>query len=440
MPFHLWPCQTQVLWTFLCKRLILILKARQLGISWLCCGYALWLCLFAPGKVALLFSKKQGDADELLRRVKVLHERLPAWLLDATPGVTISNTTKFGFSNESRVESHPATESAGRGLTASLVILDEAAFLQWATALFTALKPVIDGGGQFIILSTANGIGNLFHRLWAKAAAKLNRFETIFLPWWARPGRDVAWMAEVINEAADPDLVPQEYPANANEAFVSTGRVRFAGKWVQRQLANVRSALDPTFAGAPKALRDLAQGCSIYSPPRPDCKYLIGADVAEGLAHGDYSAAVVIDRETWEEVACLHDHWEPDEYGLLLLSLAAWYDADIAVERNNHGHAAIVAIKNAGGIKRVLKGNDERPGWVTDNKTKPLAIDFLAEALRDVLCKVRSAAAIDEMQVFQVLAGGKTGAPAGYNDDLVMAWAIALINARRPKKRKVDAS
>lgn len=445
MPFHLWPAQTQVLWSFLCERLVLILKARQLGISWLCCGYALWLCLFQPGKVVLCFSKGQGDANELLRRVKVLYERLPAWIRDACPNVTTDNSTRLGFDNESRVESHPATQGAGRGLTASLVILDEAAHLVWATALYTALKPVIDGGGQFIILSTANGIGNLFHRLWTKAAGKLNKFCTIFLPWWSRPGRDAAWYRAMVDESAEPALVPQEYPGSANEAFVSTGRVRFAAKWVQGQLGNIRAALDVALVPSlPRGLRDAqerGEGVYIYTPPQPGRKYLTGADVAEGLENRDCSAAVVIDAESWEEVACLHGHWEPDEYGLLLLALATWYDADLAIERNNHGHTVIAAIKAAGGLKRVLKAlDDDRPGWVTNQKTKPLSINLLAESLRDVLPKVRTAAAIDEMQIYQVLKNGGTGAPSGYHDDLVMAWAIALINARRPKKRQFGAS
>ncbi len=173
MPFRLWPSQIGVVWALMLQRLIIILKARQLGISWICCGYVLWRCLFQPGQLVLLFSKSQDDADELLRRVKVLYERLPEWLLRACPSVVKDNTTVLAWSNGSRVRSLPATKSAGRSLTASVVVLDEAAFLVWADVLYGALKPTIDGGGQLIILSTANGIGNLFHRLWTRAVEAL---------------------------------------------------------------------------------------------------------------------------------------------------------------------------------------------------------------------------------------------------------------------------
>src|SRR5690349_24033190 len=91
LPFHLWPAQVEVLWSLMTEQLTVILKARQLGISWLCCSYALWLCLFSPGKVVLLFSKGQDEANEMLRRIRVLYERLPDWLRDAT-ALTKDNT------------------------------------------------------------------------------------------------------------------------------------------------------------------------------------------------------------------------------------------------------------------------------------------------------------------------------------------------------------
>lgn len=431
MAFHLWPAQVRVLWLFLSRRLLIILKARQLGISWLCCIYALWLCLFQPGKVVLCFSKGQMEANELIRRVRVLYERLPDWLREALPALERDNTEEMGWANGSRVRSLPATESAGRSMTASLVILDEAAFLQWAGQLYTALKPTIDGGGQLIILSTANGLGNLFHRLWTRAISGLNAFETIFLPWWARPGRDRAWYNAQIGEYTDPQMVKQEYPATAQQAFIASGRSRFAAEWIEAQADNALPPLETALL--PYPLQGI-RGLSVYVLPQPGRHYILAADVAEGLAHGDYSVGTLIDRDTWEEVAALHGHWEPDIFADYLLSLSDNYAADIAVERNNHGHAVLAALKLKG-CTRIAEGMDERPGWLTNAQSKPLAVDLLAEALRDHLCKVRTPAALDEMQVYCVLDNGKTGAPEGYHDDRVMSWAIAVAMARHKKTR-----
>ena len=166
IPFHLWDAQCALLADILTERLLLILKARQLGISWLVCAYALWLCLFRSGRVVLMFSMGQAEANELLRRVTVMYYRLPAELRAVLPQVVKENTGELAWANGSRVQSLPATKNAGSSYTASLVILDEFAKAQWATELYTAVKPTIDGGGKMIILSSAQGTGNLFHELY----------------------------------------------------------------------------------------------------------------------------------------------------------------------------------------------------------------------------------------------------------------------------------
>lgn len=429
MPFRLWPAQVGLAWTLMSTRLVVILKARQLGISWLCCAYALWHCLFQPGKTALLYSQGQDEANELLRRIKFLYQSVPDWLRPSIPAVTQDNTTLVEWSNGSRIRSLPATQKAGRSHTASLVVMDEAAFLQWGQQLYTALKPTIDGGGQLIVLSTANGVGGLFHTLWTKAVEGLNGFTTVFLPWWSRPGRDRAWYEARVREESDPQRVKQEYPESAGEAFLVSGRPRFHPDWIAAQAEHARDGGLPEWT-LPESLRGIP-GLTVYELPAPGRKYVIGADVAEGLEHGDASDAAVMDAESWAEVATIHVRQEPDEFARSLAAVSDVYDAAIAPERNNHGHAVIATLKLIG-CHRVADGYDDRPGWLTNVQTKPLIIDLLATALRDGLIKIRTRAALDEMSVYQVEADGRTNAPEGMHDDRVMSRAIALGVARRP--------
>jgi len=437
MPFHLWPAQVRVMWLMMTQRLLIILKARQLGISWLCCMYALWLCLFQPGKMVLCFSQGQTEANELIRRILALYERLPEWMLEAVPKLVKDTTEMLEWDNGSRVRSLPATQKAGRSLTASLVILDEAAFLAWARQLYTALKPTIDGGGQLIILSTANGLGNLFHQLWTRAVKKLNTFTTIFLPWWSRPARTRAWYNAQLGEYTDPTMVKQEYPANANEAFVSSGRVRFPAVWIEKQAENVDK---PSLAVdlLPDVLRDM-EGLLLYKLPEKGRRYIIAGDVATGKETRDYEAAVIVDMETWEEVGCLHGHWEPDIYAEHLIALSGVYnDAEVLIERNNPGLAVLTAFKLLG-FKRVMNGPDGKPGFYTTAKTKPMIIGFLAEALREKQIAVHTPAALDEMQIYAYGDDGSTNAPEGYHDDLVMCWAIAMYALRTPTESETPA-
>lgn len=222
MPFHLWDAQKELLGAVVSERLLLILKARQLGISWLLLAYALWLCLFRAGRLALVFSIGQAEANEMLRRVHVMYWRLPPEVRSALPSVLKDNTEEMAWDNGSRVLSLPARKTAGSGYTASLVILDEFAKNQWAREIYTAVKPTIDGGGKMVILSSAHGAGNLFHEMVEKAQQALGRFAFRFLPWWSRPGRDQSWYAAVAADAVDESHMKQEYPATPDEAFEAT--------------------------------------------------------------------------------------------------------------------------------------------------------------------------------------------------------------------------
>lgn len=427
VPFKLWDDQKAVVGTLAAEDRVIILKARQLGISWLVCGYVLHLCVFHPGKRVILLSQGEEEADELTRRVAVMYERLPEWIRLKSPLVKQPQTSKIVWANGSRVQSFAATKRKGRSFTASLLVMDECAHMQFAKHLYTAAKPTIDAvGGRLVILSSANGFGNLFHDLWQKAEAKLNEFAAVFLPWWSRPGRDAAWYAKVKAESTDPALVKQEYPANPREAFVASGRLRFPSDWIDAQEPNLQATGIPPEV-LPEAIRSIP-GLTVYKLPTGR-RAVIGADVAEGLEHGDFSTATVLDWDSHEELATIHGHWEPDEYAGYLDTLARWYEAQLVVERNNHGHATLVTLK-ALECPHVANGPDDRPGWLSNLKTKPESIDALAEELRDGACTVRTPAALTEMRQYTVVKKGKTSAPEGGYDDRVMAWAIAIAYSR----------
>lgn len=222
MPFKLWEKQKELLEAIEQEPRLLILKARQLGITWLVCAYALHLCLFKPSRLVLTFSIGQEEANEMMRRITAMWDRLPESLKASLPAVKKRNTEEFTWENGSAIHALPSRKSAGSGYTASLIILDEFGKNENAAKLYTAVKPTIDGGGKMIILSTANGAGNLFHDMVEKARAGQSRFAFRFLPWQARPGRDAAWYKSVAADAIDATLMKQEYPETPEEAFEAT--------------------------------------------------------------------------------------------------------------------------------------------------------------------------------------------------------------------------
>jgi hypothetical protein len=338
----------------------------------------------------------------------------------------------------SAVVALPSTRRAGRGRTARLVIADEHSQHDWAEANFSALQPTMEAGGQFIILSTADGTGNLFAELCQKARQPGSEWHFVFLPYWLRPGRDEAWYERQQASLPRPWMIHQEYPRDPEEAFVQTGRPRFDKEYLDRHRELCGEPLSPTlwpaaFAGW------RAEEVRVFALPQPGHRYFAGADVAEGLEHGDYSDLAVFDADAGErpvEVLTLHGHWEPDEFARLVAAVAKLYPGLYGIERNNHGLATLIACRKLGmrGLyteRPVLNAAGRevepgKPGWLTTSVTKPLVIDGLEEALRTFGVQLSDALAIPELVFYQTRPDGSTGAPAGGWDDRVMSRAIAV--------------
>ena len=199
-------------------RLVLLLKARQIGMTWLTCAYTLYRCMVRRSRTVLMFSQGLREANELIERVRLLY--LTSADRNRLPDLITDNTSSLEWTNRSRIISLPATRKAGRSYTASIVVLDEFAFMQWGTELLAAVKPTIDGGGQLILLSSADGFGTPFHRFWQAAQARQNDFTPLFLDWRANPDRGANWRNQRKAEGLSESDIFREYPENDLEAFI----------------------------------------------------------------------------------------------------------------------------------------------------------------------------------------------------------------------------
>ena len=146
----------------------IILKSRQLGISTLTAGYSLWLMLFNSDKNILVIAKDKDTAKNLVTKVRVMYAGLPSWLKTS---VDEDNKLSLRFNNGSQIKAVAATGEAGRSEALSLLVLDEAAFIDKVDSIWTAAQQTLATGGNCIALSTPNGVGNWFHRQWMDAEA-----------------------------------------------------------------------------------------------------------------------------------------------------------------------------------------------------------------------------------------------------------------------------
>jgi hypothetical protein len=406
----------------------LTLKARQIGWSTVVAFYATWVAMFTEGAQVVLLSRGEREAKDLLAKAKDGYYRLPHWMKKKCM-LRNDNVLNMKFGNGSQIEALPSASDPARGRSATLVVVDEWAFFPRGDEAWASIEPVADIGGQIIGLSTANGLGNFFHDFWERAQQGETGFGTMFYGWDAVPERDDAWYEQKVGSLAEWQL-HQEYPRNPTEAFIKSGRPVFSVEHVEAYPAQEPSRGYLTEGGQFRV--EEGGPLRIWKFPEAHARYVIGADVAEGLAHGDYSVAQVICVGTGELVACWHGHVDPDLFGgQVLHDLGLLYNSALmAVESNNHGIATITALRRRNYPFLFRPSNDlhrERPmkdtlGFRTTGRTKPMIIDELNRALRDQDLLVFDAETRRELLSYQRNDNGRmSGSPY---DDRVMSLAI----------------
>ncbi len=428
MKFDLYPFQEKTLLDLKDHDYNIILKARQLGISTLSAGYSLWLMNFHSDKNILVIATKQDVAKNLVTKVRVMHKELPSWLKQSC---IEDNKLSMRYKNGSQIKAVSSTGEASRSEALSLLLIDEAAFIKNIDEIWTASQQTLATGGKCIALSTPNGMGNWFHKTWTDAEAGTNNFNFIKLHWTVHPSRGEEWRTEQ-NKLLGPDMAAQECDCD----FVSSGNTVVPGP--------ILKMIQDTFVKDPIEKR-YEDDMWIWKYPKAGSKYLVSADVARGDGQ-DFSAFHVFDLENLEQVVEYRSKQDTTRYAGILTSVATEYnDALLVVENNNVGWAVLQNLidrdyKNLFWMKKDIKYIDSKkqytnryraidkamvPGFTTSMKSKPLIIENMAKFLREGEISVNSIRLVDELFVF-IFNNGKAEALKGYNDDLVMSYAIGL--------------
>jgi hypothetical protein len=425
--FNLYPFQEKVLHLWRDNPYDIILKSRQLGISTLVAGYSLWLMLFQKDKNVLCIATKQETAKNMVTKVKFMFENLPSWL--KIPAEE-NNKLTLRLSNGSQVKAVSAAGDAGRSEAVSLLIIDEAAFIDGISEIWASAQQTLATGGGAIVLSTPFGTGNWFHQTWVKAEAGENDFLPIKLPWYVHPERDEVWRKRQDDLLGDPRLAAQECDCDFN----TSGDVVFYTEYLD--------FITQTYVKEPLERRGIDHNLWIWEPADYSRSYMVVADVARGDSK-DFSAFHIIDVETNTQVGEYKGQLSPKEFGYLLVAIATEYnEALLVVENNNIGWATLDAIQERGyrnlyyspktetiNAESYLEKLDDPsklvPGFTMNLRTRPLVINKFREYIGDKSVVIQSKRLVEEMKVF-VWKSGKAEAQSGYNDDLVMSFGTAM--------------
>lgn len=449
VPFGLWRAQAETLRIFQDHARVVVLKARQIGLTWLALGYALWKMLFRPIQTVLLFSRRDDEAVELLDfRLKGMYKRLPDWM--QARGVVGDNAHYWELSNGSRARAFPT--NAGDSYAGTLAIADEFDLVPDQSKLMRAVEPAVGDGGQMILLSRADKAqpNSRFKAIYKAAKLGLNEWRAVFLPWHAHPDRTAAWYAakkaSTIEETGSADDVYEQYPETDAEALAArTLNKRFAPGWLagcyqpERPLITLGvTEFQAREDGAALLVDGRAYitcstavpaipGLKIWRLPQKELAYVMGADPAEGLPSSDDSSLTVVEKLSGEEVARLDGQYEPKAvFPGHIAALSAFYNrAPVMVERNNHGHAVIGSLQQQG-VRVLADPHDKRAGWNNSPAGKVRLYDDAAATFMHGDAVVHDEGAFYQLQSIEK---DTLRAPDGDRDD--QADSLALAQAGR---------
>jgi len=411
VPFHLYPYQKQMFQHFNDNRFNIVLACRQSGKSISACAYLLWFALFQPEKTVAILANKGATAREMLSRITLMLENIPFFL---QPGTKALNKGSLEFSNNSRILAAATSGSSIRGLSVSLLYLDEFAFVERAAEFYTSTYPVVSSGKdtKVIITSTANGIGNMFYKIWEGAEQKINEYQSFRVDWWDVPGRDEDWKKQTVANTSQ-----LQFDQEFGNTFFGTGDTL-----INAETLMAMRAQNPT--------RTLEGGdLLVYKEPIKGHDYLMTVDVSKGRGQ-DYSTFNLIDISVtpFEQVAVYRNNTiSPILFPNIIYKYAKVYnEAYVVVESNDQGSVVCNGLyhdleyENVH-VESTIKAN--AIGITMTRKVKRLGCSAIKDLLENNKIKIVDENTILEVSTF-VSKGQSYEASDGNHDDLMMNFVM----------------
>ena len=368
-------------------------------------AYLLWYAIFFGEQVVGVLANKNAIAREMLARITLMLENIPFFL---QPGCTALNKGSIGFSNNSRIIAAATSSSSIRGMSLNLVYLDEFAFVENASEFYTSTYPVISSGktSKIIITSTANVIGNMFHKLYEGAVQGTNEFTPTRVDWWDVPGRDAAWKQMTVENTSE-----LQFDQEFGNSFHGTGNTLIS--------ADVLLALRSTEP------QEYYNNVKIFDQPQDGHSYLMFVDVSRGRGQ-DYSTFTVIDISCnpFVQVCTYRDNMiSPLLFPDMLYKYAMHYnEAHVIVESNDAGQVVCNGLyydleyENVF-VESMIKAN--AIGVTMTSKVKRIGCSNLRDIMSQKKLVIKDEETIREMSTF-VAKGRSYQADHNSHDDLMM--------------------
>jgi hypothetical protein len=477
--FKLFPKQRELITSYTKERFNIVMKPRQAGVSTTTAAYIAVITAFAdpnnPQRV-LILANKQETAIEFLKKVKDFTSQLPSWMNVWSGGNSWFDAEKnsakhYRLTNGSEVKAVATSLDALRGYAPTLLVMDEAAYIEGGEEVYAAAQPALSTGGRAILISTPNGMDALYYKTYVSAKTKEktnNPFNIVEMRWFQDPRYNVGMRWQKKNDAGDvvEEIEEMDYPKfeqleaegwiptspwfemmcgqlNNNPrtiaqellcAFNGSGDNVIDTKYIEYQRKN--NVIDPI------RTEWLDGNMCIWEDPQLGHEYILSADAASGSAD-DYASICIYDFTTGNQVAEYHGKIAPDTLGEIAVEYGNRYEAFTVVDTTGgYGVSTVLKMIELGyspkkmyydtvlGIDSVTNNkNLERhmrdgklPG-LNFQKNRNTIVTKLEESVRMNSFKVRSIRSVTEMDTF-IFKNGRPDHMKNYHDDCLMAIAM----------------
>lgn len=420
IPLELRDYQIEMVEAYKDNRFNVVLSARQTGKSAVAAAFLLWYSIFNFDKTVLIASNKNSNAMEMVHRLRIAYENLPMWL---KPGVTDDGWNKHsvGFDNGTRIISEATSENSGRGLSISLLYLDEFAFVKQSIQeeFWTSISPTLSTGGACIMTSTPNGDMDIFSQIWRGAQVSANGFYYLFVPWDAPPGRDKRFKEHEIGRIGERRW-KQEYECQ----FLSSDALLIESIVLHNITTTVKQ----------KPIIKQVKEVSFWKEIKEEGTYLVGVDPATGSGN-DYSVITIFEFPSLEQVAQYRSNtMSTNDLYAILKNILSYLESKrtltyFSIENNGVGEGIIALYESDEEIPEnaefISEQGSNRRGMATTAKTKMKACINLKELIEKDNMKISSDVLLAELKSF-TRQRGSYAAARGSTDDCISAVLIIV--------------
>jgi len=457
------------------------LKYRQAGVSTVTSAWASKRLVFAkkskPEKI-LIIANKMDTAQEMGNKVRAFVDQWPSWL-GVTFSVEKNSQRHFKLTNGCEVKAVATSKDALRGYTPTILIFDEAAYINADEDFWSACMASLSTGGKVIVISTPNGFDPIYYSIFSQAIKGMNDFRITEMYWFRDPRYSKDLKLIKCNDIVHYMLNRGDY--NDSEITLDYSNIKVGDRdfkeiklkienegykpyssWFEAMAKKLKfdkrkisQELECNFLGSgdsvipPETMKKIKEtyikepenkfmGGSIWQWKEPveGHRYIMGVDVSRGDSE-DFSTISIIDFDAREQVLEYIGKVPPDVLAEIAFKWATMYNSFIVtditggmgvstsrkLQELGYKNLYIDGVNPADKWKWDPKSQDKIPG-INFNSKRVLIIQAFEEALRFDFA-LRSQRLFNELNTF-VYVNGRPDHQKGQHDDLIMAFAMAV--------------